>query len=48
MDHLSPESHDQQQRLGIVVAKNLVANVDAVGADGLGRLMGVHGRGPSC
>jgi hypothetical protein len=49
MDHLCPEPHDQQQRLGIVVAENLVTDVDAVGADGLGRLMGggVHGRIPS-
>lgn len=48
VDHLRPEPHDQQQRLGIVVAKDLVADVDAVGADGLGRLMGGHGRVPSC
>ncbi|MHC2691377.1 hypothetical protein ACVME9_003868 [Bradyrhizobium liaoningense] len=48
MDHLRPEPHDQQQRLGIVIAEDLVADVDAIGADGVGRLMGGHGRGPSC
>ncbi len=40
MDHLGAQAHDQQQRLGIGVAKNLVTDVDAVGADGLRRLMG--------
>ena len=43
MDHLRSEPHDQQQRLGIVVAKDLIADVDAVGADCLGRLMSIHG-----
>src|SRR4051812_42003443 len=47
MDHLRPQPHDQQQRLGIVVAKNLVADVDAVGANGLGWLMSGHGCVPS-
>ena len=40
MDHLGAEPHDQQQRLGIGVAEDLVANVDAVGAGDLRRLMG--------
>ena len=39
-DHLGAEPHDQQQRLGAGVAEDLVANVDAVGAGDLRRLMG--------
>lgn len=42
MDHLRSEPHDQQQRLGIVVAENLVADIDAIGAESLGRLMRDH------
>ena len=40
MDHLGAEPHDQQHRLGIGVAEDLVAKVDAVGAGDLRRLMG--------
>ena len=39
-DHLGAEPHDQQHRLGAGVAEDLVANVDAVGAGDLRRLMG--------
>ena len=38
--HLGAEPHDQQHRLGVGVAENLVTNVDAVGAGDLRRLMG--------
>ena len=38
-DHLGAEPHDQEHRLGIGVAKNLVTDVDAVGADDLRRLV---------
>ena len=40
MDHLGAEPHDQQHRLRIGVAEDLVAKVDAVGAGDLRRLMG--------
>jgi hypothetical protein len=36
MDHLGAEPHDQQHRLGIGVAKHLVADVDAVHVGDLG------------
>ena len=42
MDHLGAEPHDQQQRFRSRIAENLVADVDAVGAGDLGRLMGEH------
>jgi hypothetical protein len=42
MDHLGAEPHDQQQRFRGRVAENLVADVDAVGASDLWRLMGEH------
>ena len=42
MDHLGAEPHDQQQRFRGRVAENFVANVDAVGAGDLWRLMGEH------
>src|SRR5215471_15420399 len=48
MDHLRAEAHDQQQGFGVTVAEDLVADVDAVGADGLGRLMSGHGAFPCC
>jgi hypothetical protein len=37
---LRPEPHDEHHRLCIRFAKNLVADVDAVGASGTGRLVG--------
>ena len=40
MDHLGAEPHDQQHRLRAGVAEDLVADVDAVGAGDLRRLMG--------
>jgi hypothetical protein len=45
MDHLGTQPHDQQHRFGVGIAKDLVANVDAIGAGDLWRLMGkrVHG-----
>ncbi len=39
-DHLGAEPHDQQHRLRIGVAEDLVTKVDAVGAGDLRRLMG--------
>jgi hypothetical protein len=39
-DHLGPQPHDQQHRLGAGVAEALVTNIDAVGAGDLGRLVG--------
>ena len=42
VDHLGAEAHDQQQRFRGRVAENLVADVDAVGASDLWRLMGEH------
>ena len=40
MDHLGAQPHDQQHRLGVGVAEDLVTKVDAVGAGDLRRLMG--------
>jgi hypothetical protein len=40
MDHLGAQPHDQEHRLGFGVAKDLVTDVDAVGAGDLWRLMG--------
>ena len=42
MDHLGAEPHDQQQRFRGRIAENFVADVDAVGASDLWRLMGEH------
>ena len=44
MDHLGAEPHDQQQRFRAGVAEDLVADVDAVGAGDLRRLMGERSR----
>src|SRR5882757_8976581 len=38
-DHLGAEPHDQQHGLGVILAENFIAKVDAVGADSLRRLM---------
>jgi hypothetical protein len=42
MDHLGAEAHDQEQRFRGWIAENFVADVDAVGASDLWRLMGEH------
>ena len=42
MDHLGAEPHDQQQRFRGRIAEDFVADVDAVGAGDLWRLMGKH------
>jgi len=42
MDHLGAEAHDQEQRFRGRIAENLVADVDAIGASDLWRLMGEH------
>ena len=49
MDHLGAQPHDQQHRLRTGIAEDIVAEVDAVGADDLRRLMGsgVHLGNPS-
>src|SRR5262245_61271442 len=41
-NHLGAEPHDKKHRFRGRVAKNLEADVDAVGAGDLGRLMGEH------
>jgi hypothetical protein len=39
LNHLRAEPHDEQHRLGIGVAENLIAKLDAIGANGLRRLV---------
>ena len=40
MDHLGAQPHDQQHRIGVGIAEDLVTKLDAVGAGDLRRLMG--------
>jgi hypothetical protein len=42
MDHLGTQPHDEQHRLRVGVAKNLVTELDTVGAGDLRRLVGYY------